>query len=238
MSARALDVENVAVSYGAIPALRDVSLTVDPGQIVAVVGPNGAGKTTLVRAIAGLERLRNGSVALSGTGLSNQTPERRVRLGLGVVPQGRRVFPESTVRENLWAGAYSRRTSSGVAEDTDRYLTMFPSLAARADADAGVLSGGEQQMLALARALMGRPNVLLLDEPSMGLAPIMVNRIFEALATLREQGTTMLLVEQNAARALEIADRLYVLRGGEVAASDLDARSISVEELVDQYLGL
>ena len=232
-----LRVEDLAVRYGAIPALRGVSLEVHSGEIVAVVGPNGAGKTTLVRAIAGLERGSAGRIVFDGIDISALPTHRRVQAGLAMIPQGRRVFPESSVRMNLWAGAFTRNDAA-VASDLERILDMFDALRDRLDQPAGVLSGGEQQMLAVGRALMSRPRLLLLDEPSMGLAPLVVGRIFDALAELARVGTTMLLVEQNVGRALQIAQRVYVLRVGEVVGHPFVAGEITADELTERFLGV
>lgn len=233
-----LTVSGLHVHYGAIPALRDAALTVSEGEIVAVVGPNGAGKTTLLRAIAGLERATKGSVCLDGHDVGRLPSEQRVAKGLALVPQGRRVFAESTVTMNLWAGGFSRRDPKQVSADIDRHLEFFPALRERRNLPAGMLSGGEQQMLAVARALMSNPRVLLLDEPSMGLAPIIVNQIFQALATMAHDGATMLLVEQNVARALDIADRIFVLVGGEMVAKDLARADVDLDRLTTSFLGL
>ncbi len=237
MSDQLLAVRDLSVHYGAIPALRGVSLDVAAGEIVAVVGPNGAGKTTLVRAIAGLERSTGGSISLDGRDITSMATHRRVRAGIAMVPQGRRVFPESSVRMNLWAGAFAR-SDTEVDSDLERMLTLFEPLRGRLDQPAGVLSGGEQQMVAVGRALMSRPRLLLLDEPSMGLAPLVVGRIFDVLGELAQAGTTMLLVEQNVARALAIAQRVFVLRVGEVVGHPFAAGEISVDELTERYLGV
>lgn len=233
-----LDVKGIGVHYGAIPALRDASLTVSAGEIVAVVGPNGAGKTTLLRAISGLNAVSSGSIAFGDRDITRISADRRVRAGLAMVPQGRRVFTESTVEMNLWAGAFSRKDARSVARDIEHQLEFFPSLHARRTAHAGMLSGGEQQMLALARALMSQPRLLLLDEPSMGLAPIIVNQIFDTLARMANEGVTMLLVEQNVARALQIANRVFVLVAGEMVASNLAKDEVDLENLADTFLGL
>jgi branched-chain amino acid transport system ATP-binding protein len=233
-----LDVINVSVSYGAIPALRNVSLDVREGEIVGVIGSNGAGKTTLCRAITGLQPVRGGDIRLGGQSIVHLSVDRRVREGIALVPQGRRVFPESSVRMNLWAGAFVRADETEISQDIDRMLELFPNLKARLDQPAGVLSGGEQQMLVIGRALMSKPRVLLLDEPSLGLAPVLVGRIFESLHRLAQDGTTMLLIEQNVARALDIATRLFVLRVGEVVDRDLDPHMSSAEDLMQRYLGI
>jgi branched-chain amino acid transport system ATP-binding protein len=238
MSKILLEVEDLDVSYGPIPAVRNASLHVSEGEIVAVVGPNGAGKTSLLRGIVGLESTGRGRVTLAGRDISGDPAERRISDGLALVPQGRRVFAESTVAMNLWAGAFKRRDRRGVEADIEKWFDYFPALARRRDLHAGMLSGGEQQMLALARALMSQPKVLLLDEPSMGLAPIIVGQIFQTLADMSAQGTTMLLVEQNVARALEVANRVYVLVAGEMAGHDLPASEMDVEELAKRFLGL
>jgi branched-chain amino acid transport system ATP-binding protein len=231
-----LSIEGVGVRFGPIPALRDATLDVRTGEVVVVVGPNGAGKTTLLRAIAGLEPIAAGRIRLGEQDLTRLRPHRRVEAGLALVPQGRRVFPESTVERNLWAGAFARSDRDAVADDLERILGLFDSLARHRHSLAGVLSGGEQQMLAVARAMLSRPQVLLLDEPSMGLAPIMVGRIYELLTELAAQGTTMLLVEQNVARALQIGQRVFVLRSGEFVARGLDADGLTADELVAGYL--
>jgi len=238
MSKILLEVEDLDVSYGPIPAVRHASLHVSEGEIVAVVGPNGAGKTSLLRGIVGLENTGRGKVTLAGRDISRDPAERRISDGLALVPQGRRVFAESTVQMNLWAGAFRRRDRHAVEADIEKWFEYFPALGRRRDLHAGMLSGGEQQMLALARALMSQPKVLLLDEPSMGLAPIIVGQIFQTLADMSAEGTTMLLVEQNVARALEIANRVYVLVAGEMAGQDLPASEMDVEELAKRFLGL
>lgn len=232
-----LAVNDLAVSYGPIPALRGVSLHVGEGEIVAVIGPNGAGKTTLVRAIAGLERSTKGTVEFDGLDITLMAAHRRVRYGVAMVPQGRRVFPESSVRMNLWAGGFAR-PESDLSEEMNRVLQLFDPLRKRLDQAAGVLSGGEQQMLAVGRAMMSRPRLLLLDEPSMGLAPVIVGRIFDSLAELARLGTTMLLVEQNVTRALEIAKRVYVLAVGEVVGEPFDAAEMTADQLTARYLGV
>jgi branched-chain amino acid transport system ATP-binding protein len=214
-----LSVEDLAVAYGPVRALRGVSLEVRRGEVVAVLGPNGAGKSTLLRAIAGVVPPASGRVVHAGERIDGLSPEDVVRRGIALVPEGRMVFPGLTVRENLLVGAISRRDAAGIAEDLEGILGMFPVLGERAGQLAGTLSGGEQQMLAIGRALMSRPSLLLLDEPSLGLAPIVVDRVFELIAGLRERGVTVLLVEQNVHRALELADRGYVLAVGRVALS-------------------
>jgi branched-chain amino acid transport system ATP-binding protein len=238
MSEQLIEVKDLEVRYGAIAAVRGANLEVQRGEIVAVVGPNGAGKTTLLRAVAGFERAARGRVEFEGNDLSHVSPEGRVGLGMSMVPQGRRVFAESSVEMNLWAGAFLRKDRKEAQSDIENYFNFFPALRARRNIPAGMLSGGEQQMLALARAAMSRPKVLLLDEPSMGLAPIMVAQIFASLAEMSQSGVTMLLVEQNVARALEIADRVYVLVAGEMVGTDRPAAEVSLEDLAQTFLGL
>ena len=233
-----LEVADLAASYGAIRALRGVSLDVREGEIVAVLGPNGAGKSTLLKAISGVVRPHEGEIAFLGDRLDGHTPESIVRRGVSLVPEGRHLFPGLTVQENLEVGGYAQRRRGAGRADLAELLGTFPILAERAGQMAGTLSGGEQQQLAIARSLMSRPRLMLLDEPSLGLAPIVVDRIMGLLAHLRERGVTILLVEQNVHRALEIADRAYVLAVGRVvlagAASDL-ARTASLERA---YLGI
>jgi branched-chain amino acid transport system ATP-binding protein len=210
-----LDLAGVVVRYGAMTALHGVDLTVDEGEVVALLGANGAGKTTTLRTISGLLRPTAGTVSYAGQRIDALSPNKICALGVGHVPEGRRVFRGMSVEENLDMGAYLVRDAT--AKDKERVFALFPVLAERRTQDAATLSGGEQQMLAIARALMGRPRLLLLDEPSLGLAPIVVRQILDIVSALREQGTTVLLVEQNAALALRLADRGYVLETGSVA---------------------
>jgi branched-chain amino acid transport system ATP-binding protein len=232
-----LSVDGITVGYGAVIALRDVSLEVGRGEIVAALGPNGAGKTTLLRTLAGALRPKRGSVAFDEATLTGLAPEAVVRRGVALVPEGRRVFPALTVEENLAIGGIARQDRDALRADTDRWLGRFPILGERVHQLAGTLSGGEQQQLAIARALMSRPRLLLLDEPSLGLAPIFVDRIFELIAELRSEGVTVLVVEQNVHRALEVADRAYVLSVGHVVASGATDQLIE-GELERSYLGL
>jgi branched-chain amino acid transport system ATP-binding protein len=234
-----LSVDDLAVAYGPVRALRGVSLEVRRGEVVAVLGPNGAGKSTLLRAIAGVVPPASGRVVHAGERIDGLPPEDVVRRGIALVPEGRMVFPGLTVRENLLVGAISRRDAAGIAEDLEGILGMFPVLGERAGQLAGTLSGGEQQMLAIGRALMSRPSLLLLDEPSLGLAPIVVDRVFELIAGLRTRGVTVLLVEQNVHRALELADRAYVLAVGTVALSGTGEELRRAEAgLQRAYLGI
>jgi len=233
-----LAIEGLRVAYGAVAAIRGVSLTVRAGEVVALLGANGAGKSTMLRAISGIVRPRAGHIRLAGQAIERLSPARIVRLGIGHCPEGRRIFGSLSVAENLRLGAATRVDRAGVAEDRERMLALFPILRERAQQPAGTLSGGEQQMLALARALMARPRLLLLDEPSLGLAPLLVQQIFRRLAELKAAGTTMLLVEQNIAVALDLADRAYVLRTGEIglegSAASLKA---DYERVAEAYLG-
>ena len=232
-----LVVDALTVAYGAVVAVRDVSLDVTPGEIVAALGPNGAGKTTLLRALAGALKPQHGSVVLDGEILTGLVPEAVLRRGVALVPEGRHVFPALTVEENLTVGGIARTDRDELRADTERWLGRFPILGERANQLAGTLSGGEQQQLAIARALMSRPRMLLLDEPSLGLAPIFVDRIFELIQELRAEGVTVLLVEQNVHRALEIADRAYVLSVGSVVASGSTDQLVE-GELERSYLGI
>jgi len=233
-----LSVEDITVTYGAVAAIRGVNLSVRAGEVVALLGANGAGKSSMLRSISGIVRPRAGCIRLDATVISRLPPARIVRLGIGHCPEGRRIFGSLTAAENLRLGAAARDDRAAVAEDRERMLALFPILRERQQQPAGTLSGGEQQMLALARALMARPRLLLLDEPSLGLAPLLVQQIFRRLAELKAAGTTMLLVEQNIAVALDLADRAYVLRTGEVSlegsAAELKA---NYERVAEAYLG-
>jgi branched-chain amino acid transport system ATP-binding protein len=232
-----LELEGVHVYYGAIHALKGVSLRVDPGQIVTLIGANGAGKSTTLRTISGLLRARKGSMRFAGKDIVRASSQKIVGLGVAQAPEGRQLFSRMTVLENLEMGAFQRRDRQEVAADMERVYTLFPRLAERRTQKAGTLSGGEQQMCAIGRALVARPRLLMLDEPSMGLSPRLVDQIFEVIADINRQGMTVLLVEQNAARALEIADRGYVLETGRVTLAD-DAKALSSNERVRaSYLG-
>jgi branched-chain amino acid transport system ATP-binding protein len=233
-----LNVEHIRVSYGAAPALTDVSLAVGKGETVCVVGPNGAGKTTLINAIAGLHRIDAGAMRLDGRDLSRLPAHRYCEQGIAIVPEGRRLFTGMSVRENLELGAYRRAARTRRARSLERVCALFPVLAARLAARAGALSGGQQQMLAIGRALMAEPRLLLLDEPSLGLAPLIVSALFETIRTIAASGVTMLLVEQNVALALEVASRAYVLEEGRVAAAGSPAELRRRPEIRRAYLGL
>ncbi|MSP56553.1 MAG: ABC transporter ATP-binding protein [Myxococcales bacterium] len=212
----ALEIRNLCVSYGPIHALRDVTIDVPDRQVTALLGANGAGKTSLLRTISGLIQPKSGSIRIYGEEIAGKEPHNIVKKGISQSPEGRQVFPNLTVRENLQLGAYSRSDKAGIAQDLDRVLTIWPRLRERLTQLAGTLSGGEQQMLAIARAMMARPKVLLLDEPSLGLAPVIVAGIFETIAAIHREGTTVLLVEQNAHLALKIATLGYVLETGTI----------------------
>ena len=233
-----LEVQNVHTYYGNIHALKGVSLNVNAGEIVTLIGANGAGKSTLLKTICGLLKPREGAVRLNGKDLRVLPAHAVIGEGVVMVPEGRHVFAALTVMENLEMGAYSRNDRAAIAADILKVFELFPRLKERKSQPAGTLSGGEQQMLALGRALMGRPRVLLLDEPSMGLAPVLVDFVFETIRQLHADGTTILLVEQNARMALQVADRGYVLQSGEVVLSD-SAEKLRANEMVRKaYLGI
>jgi len=234
-----LTVSNVETYYGPIMALRGVSFTVPAGAMVTILGANGAGKTTILKTVSGVMDPQKGTVTLAGRPIHGLDPDRVARLGLSHVPEGREVFPFLTVRENLRMGAYTRRDADGMARDLEMVTEYFPVLAARAAQYAGSLSGGEQQMLAIARALMARPKVMLLDEPSLGLAPKLVKDIFEIIRRInRERGVTVLVVEQNANIALHTADYGYVLELGRIVMEDTCERLLEKDDIREFYLGL
>ncbi len=232
-----LEVRGLQVAYGAIHAVRDVSLTLAEGETVTLLGANGAGKSSTLMCIAGALPAAAGSIRLEGADVTSARPEVMARKGVATVPETRDVFPDLTVDENLQLGAYTRRQDSrGVAEDRARMFAMFPVLAERSSQPAGTLSGGEQQMLVIARAMMSRPRILLLDEPSLGLAPTIVDQIFDMIAALKRSGLTILLVEQNASKALAVADRAYVMRLGRIAAEGTAAEIAAATDLKALYL--
>jgi branched-chain amino acid transport system ATP-binding protein len=232
-----LRVTDVHTYYGTIEALKGISLDVREGEIVTLIGANGAGKSTTLRSINGLNHPRQGKIEFQGTDITNTASHDIVRMGISQSPEGRRIFPRMTVLENLEMGAYQRENRKEIAEDLERAYDLFPRLKERRTQKAGTMSGGEQQMLAMGRALMARPKLLLLDEPSMGLAPIFVEKIFEIIREINEQGTPILLVEQNALMALETANRGYVLETGHVALAD-EAKALRDNEQVRKtYLG-
>jgi branched-chain amino acid transport system ATP-binding protein len=232
-----LELKDVQIRYGGIAAVKGVSLRVSDGELVTLIGGNGAGKTTTLRAISGAKRLSDGGIFLRGERIDQLPPHEIVELGVCQVPEGRRIFARMSVRENLEMGAYGRRDGRGIKEDFERVYALFPVLKERQKQSGGTLSGGEQQMLAIGRALMSRPDLLMLDEPSLGLAPILVERIFELLGEIHAQGLTILLVEQNAYKALSLADRGYVLESGTIVLED-DARALLGNDQVRKaYLG-
>ena len=231
-----LEIDDLHTYYGNIEALKGVSLTVDEGEIVTLIGSNGAGKSTTLRSISGLTPPRSGSIRFDGKEISRTPPQDIVRYGISQSPEARRCFQRMSVRENLDMGAYLRR-DNGVAEDMERVFELFPRLLERDRQKAGTMSGGEQQMLAIGRALMARPRLLLLDEPSMGIAPILVERIYETIAEINRQGTTILLVEQNANYGLAVSQRAYVLETGAVAMSDSSETLRTNPDVQKAYLG-
>ena len=232
-----LELRDVQTYYGNIQALKGISLTVNEGEVVTLIGSNGAGKTTTLRTIQGLIRPRRGTILFEGKALEAVPTDQIVRLGVSQSPEGRLIFSRMTVRENLEMGAFSRSDKAAIAQDMERVLVLFPRLRERLTQKGGTLSGGEQQMLAIGRALMARPRLLLLDEPSMGLAPMLVEQIFRTVVEINEQGTTVLLVEQNAKMALAIADRGYVLQTGRIVLEDSGQDLLQSETVRKAYLG-
>jgi branched-chain amino acid transport system ATP-binding protein len=232
-----LELKGISVSYGAIAAVQDLNLTVYTGEIVTLIGSNGAGKSTTLRTISGLLRPRHGDVIYKGQRINGIPGHDVVKLGICQSPEGRKIFQRMTVSENLDLGAFVRKDTAKIAEDRERVLGLFPRLQERINQKAGTLSGGEQQMLAVARALLGNPSLLLLDEPSMGLAPVLVDLIFETIVQIRDQGVTVLLVEQNALAALEIADYAYVLESGRLNLEGEAAKLLDDPSVTAAYLG-
>ena len=232
-----LKVENLHVKYGAIHAVKGIELEVKEGEIVTLIGANGAGKSSTLKAISGLEKAAEGSITFNGQSLNKLSARNIMKLGISHVPEGRRIFAGLTVLENLEMGAYLRKDKAGIKEDLKKVYARFPILEKRSRQDAATLSGGEQQMLAMGRALMAKPKLLLLDEPSMGLAPILVQEIFSIIQDIKAQGTTVLLVEQNARMALSIADRGYVLETGKVVYAGTGEELAESEEIAKAYLG-
>jgi branched-chain amino acid transport system ATP-binding protein len=232
-----LEVKNLSVFYGGIQALRGVSFGINKGEIVTLIGANGAGKSTTLRAISGLVKPREGEILLEGQSLKGVPPHEVVKRGISQSPEGRKIFANLTVRENLELGAYLRRDKAEIAADMEKVFTLFPRLKERLKQNAGTLSGGEQQMLAIGRALMSNPRVLLLDEPSLGLAPLLVKTIFEVIKEINQKGTTILLVEQNANQALHTAHRGYVLETGRIILADTAKNLLTNAEVKKAYLG-
>ncbi|MFE1317782.1 ABC transporter ATP-binding protein [Kitasatospora phosalacinea] len=232
-----LEVEDLRVAYGKIEAVKGVSFTVEQGEVTTLIGTNGAGKTTTLRTLSGLLRPTSGKVLFDGQAIDTVPAHRIVALGLAHSPEGRHIFPRMTIEENLLLGAFLRRDAAGIAADVDRACTLFPILAERRKQAAGTLSGGEQQMLAMGRALMSRPKLLMLDEPSMGLSPLMMQKIMATIVELKAAGTTILLVEQNAQAALSLSDRAYVMTTGKITLSGTGAELLHDESVRRQYLG-
>jgi branched-chain amino acid transport system ATP-binding protein len=232
-----LEIKNLNVHFGVIHALKGISLTVHDGEIVSLIGANGAGKTTTLRTISGLKKPTDGQILLDGKDITHTSARDRVKMGISHAPEGRRVFPTMTVLENLELGAYLRQDKDGITKDLDMVYQRFPILADRKKQAAGTLSGGEQQMLAIGRALMSRPDILFLDEPSMGLAPLLVQEIFSIIKDINSAGTTILLVEQNASMALQIANRAYVLETGSIVLSGAGSDLIQSDDIKKAYLG-
>lgn len=232
-----LKVKEIDVYYGAIQALKKVSIEVEQGSIVTLIGANGAGKTSTLKSISGLLRPRNGSIEFEQQDISKKAPEKIVEMGISQVPEGRRVFPDLTVLENLEMGAYLRKEKKRIEEDLDSVFMRFPRLQERRKQLAGTLSGGEQQMLAIGRALMATPKLMLMDEPSMGLAPLLVKEIFEIIKDINEKGTTILLIEQNANMALSIADKAYVIETGEIVLEGTASELLRSDKVKKAYLG-
>jgi branched-chain amino acid transport system ATP-binding protein len=232
-----LELKNIDVHYGVIHAIKGISLKVEDGEIVTLIGANGAGKTTTLRTISGLKKPTNGEILLNGVNIVNTTAQERVKMGIIHVPEGRHVFSQMTVLENLELGAYLRRDKDGIAKDLKMVYERFPILSDRKKQAAGTLSGGEQQMLAIGRALMSRPKILFLDEPSMGLSPLLVKEIFSIIKDINKAGTTILLVEQNASMALQIANHAYVIETGSIVLSGTGADLMQSDDIKKAYLG-
>lgn len=232
-----LEVKNLKVGYGKIIAVKDISITVNQGEIVTLIGSNGAGKSTTLRTISGLLKPKSGEILFEGNRIDGKEGHEVVKLGICQSPEGRRIFPRMTVNENLDLGAFLRSDKDAVAADRERVLDLFPRLRERISQRAGTMSGGEQQMLAVSRAMMGAPKLLMLDEPSMGLAPVLVDMIFETITKIREQGITILLIEQNAAAALDVADRAYVLESGTIKMSGKASDLAKDSAVTKAYLG-
>jgi branched-chain amino acid transport system ATP-binding protein len=232
-----LELEGIHVYYGAIHALKGVSLKINEGEIITLIGANGAGKTTTLKAISGLQKPKSGKIKYNGQDIAKLSAPDIVKLGISHVPEGRRVFANMSVMENLEMGAFTRKDKSGIAKDYEHVFSLFPRLLERKSQFAGTLSGGEQQMLAIGRALMSKPKLLILDEPSMGLAPLVVKEIFSIIKNINENGTTVLLVEQNANMALKCADRAYIIKNGEIDIEGKAEDLLNDEKVKNAYLG-
>ena len=232
-----LEIKDLCVNYGMIAALKGISFEVNEGEVIALIGANGAGKTTTLHTITGLLPVKSGSIMFKGKDLTKTPPHKIVSMGMAHVPEGRRIFQNLTVLDNLKLGAFTRKDKDGIAEDLKKVYDRFPRLAERKNQIAGTLSGGEQQMLAMGRALMSKPSIIVMDEPSMGLSPILVSEIFDIICSIRQSGTTVLLVEQNAKKALSIADRAYVLETGKIVLSGKASDLINDESIKKAYLG-
>lgn len=232
-----LEIKDLCVNYGMIKALKGISFEVNEGEVIALIGANGAGKTTTLHTITGILPAKSGSVTFNGVELTKTPAHKIVKMGMAHVPEGRRIFQQLTVLDNLKLGAFTRNDKDGIAEDMEKIYKRFPRLAERKSQIAGTLSGGEQQMLAMGRALMSRPKIVVMDEPSMGLSPILVSEIFDIITSIRKDGTTVLLVEQNAKKALSIADRAYVLETGRITLSGKASDLINDEQVKKAYLG-
>lgn len=232
-----LEIKDLCVNYGVIKALKGISFEVNEGEVIALIGANGAGKTTTLHTITGLINAKSGSIVLEGRDITRTPAHKIVKMGIAHVPEGRRIFQNLTVLDNIRLGAFTRKDKDGIAEDIEKVYKLFPRLSERKTQVAGTLSGGEQQMLAMGRALMSKPRIVVMDEPSMGLSPILVSEIFEIIESIRKQGTTVLLVEQNAKKALSIADRAYVLETGKIVLSGKASDLINDESVKKAYLG-
>ena len=232
-----LKTDNICTNYGAVEAIRNINMYVEEGEVVAFIGHNGAGKTTLLKTISGLLRPVKGTVTWMGENITGRPPEKIVRAGISQCPEGRQVFAESTVYQNMEMGAYTRKDKQAIREDIEKYEEIFPILKERRSQKAGLLSGGEQQMLAIARSLMSRPKLLMLDEPSLGLAPVVVNDVYDVIQKIKQQGVTILLVEQNAMKALEVSDRAYIISTGEIALEGKSEELLQNDAVKKAYLG-
>lgn len=237
MMSNILEIRNLVVSYGGIEAVKDISLDVEQGKIITLIGANGAGKSTTLKSIAGIVKPKNASIKFNGEEISGKSPDYIVSKGITLVPEGRRVFPNLTVLENLKIGAYLRKDKAAIKSDIEHVYELFPRLKEREWQQAGTLSGGEQQMLAVGRALMSKPALIMMDEPSLGLAPLVVKGIFDIIRTVNKEGITVLLIEQNANMALKVADRGYVMETGRIIMQGTGLELLENEEIKEAYLG-